>query len=333
MRKFLLILLPFLSINTALACDICGCFMGVVPYDNQSSIAFMHRYRVFNGYRNYQSHSRYFPAGAYKATHGGGHDTLLTKNYSSADYESFKVFELRTKYFIHPRIELNVFASVVNNKSKADSVKLSYTGLGDPHFFVGYHIIRPKPEADLRMRWIVGAGVKLPSGNYYAKDENDMRLPFLMQPGTGSVDYFFYTTYMIAYKMVGLSTTTNYKLNGKNFYKEQIGNSFTNFASLFFRYKKKNWMFMASINSYYERTSGLYIHNVLQTGTEMNELMCGLGMDVYYKNIGLSIGAQRTVHQHNQSGELRSVGRFLVSLSYNFNQRKYLFKGKKEDAQ
>lgn len=90
---------------------------------------------------------------------------------------------------------------------------------------------------------------------------------------------------------------------------------------------------MASINSYYERTSGLYIHNVLQTGTEMNELMCGLGMDVYYKNIGLSIGAQRTVHQHNQSGELRSVGRFLVSLSYNFNQRKYLFKGEEEDAQ
>jgi hypothetical protein len=323
LKKFFFIFFA-LSTGNFLACDLCGCFLGVVPYDNQSSIAFMHRYRVFNGYRNYQQQSHYFPAGAYKTTHGGTHDTVVTRNYSSADYESYKVFELRGKYFIHKRLELNVFASVVNNKSKTDTVVLSHTGLGDPHIFVGYHIIRPKMESDLKMRWIVGGGIKLPSGNYYAKDKNGERLPFLMQPGTGSVDYFFYTTYMIAYKKIGFSTTLNYKLNGTNYYKEQIDNSFTNFISVFGRIKASNFTLMPSLNCYYERSNGLYVKNVLQSGTEVNELMCGIGMDAFYKNVGLSFSAQKTVKQHVDNGELNSVGRLIISLTYNFNQRKYI---------
>lgn len=319
-----ILLAPFLY----KACDICGCFMGVVPFDNQSSISFMHRYRAFNGYRNYQSQSHYFPAGAYKTTHGGNHDTVITKNYSSADFESYKVFELRGKYFIHERIEFNTFVSIVNNKSKEDTVKISHTGLGDPSFFFGYHIIRPKMESDLKMRWIVGGGLKLPSGNYYAKDDNNKRLPFLMQPGTGSVDYFAYTTYLISYKVIGFNTTANYKFNGTNYYKEEIGNSFTNFSSVFFKFKKRSWMFVPSINSYYEYTKGLYIKDILQHGTGMNEWMCGVGMDTYYKNIGLSFSAQKTIHQHREAGELKSAGRLIVSLTYNFNQRRYLLKGK-----
>jgi len=333
LKNNFLTLALFLFTNSTFACDICGCFMGVVPFDNQSSIAFMHRYRVFNGYRNYQSHTRYFPPGAYKTTHGGDPDTLLTRNYSSADYESFKVFELRAKYFIHERIELNLFASVVNSKSKQDSIKTNHTGLSDPSFFAGYHIIRPKMDSDLKMRWILGAGIKLPSGNFYAKDINDKRLPFLTQPGTGSVDCFFYTTYMIAYKKFGFTSSLNYKINGTNFYKERISNSMTNFSSVFCKFKTKNWSFMPSVSTYYEFTKGLYVFDIAQEGTKMKELMLGPGIDVYYKNYGLSLGAQKTVHQHKESGELKSVGRIFISLSYNFNQRKYLLKGKKKEAQ
>lgn len=314
--------------QSALACDICGCFMGILPYDNQSSIAFMHRYRVFNGYRNYQHQSRYFPTGAFKTTHGGGHDTIITRNYSSEDYESYKVFELRGKYFIHQRIEFNVFASIVNNKSKADSIKLSYTGIGDPHFFIGYHIIRPKMDAELKSRWIVGLGLKAPMGNYHAEDHMKNRLPFLMQPGTGSVDCFSYTTFMTSYKRIGLSTTLNYKINGKNFYKEKIGNSVTNFANFFYKVSINNWLLTPSINTYYEHTKGLFVNGEHQEGTEMNEFMCGIGFDVFFKNIGLSLGAQRTVYQHAEEGQLNSAGRLFASLTYNFNQRKYLLKGK-----
>ena len=46
------------------ACDICGCFMGITPYDNQSGFSLMHRYRIFNGYQEYGQRPHVFPAGA-----------------------------------------------------------------------------------------------------------------------------------------------------------------------------------------------------------------------------------------------------------------------------
>jgi hypothetical protein len=329
MKQKLLVLACFICVQFSIACDVCGCFMGIVPYDNQSSIALMHRYRVFNGYRNYQHHSSYFPVGAYKTTHGGhSTDSIITRNYSSKDYESFKVYELRMKYFFHQRWEVNAFASIVNNKSKEDTVKINHTGFADPSFFIGYHILQPKADQKFKQRLVLGVGLKIPSGNYYVMDNNKKRLPFLMQPGTGSLDGFTYLNYMLGFKKLGISTTANMKYNGSNFYHERVGASFTNFSSFFYKFNTKNWSFIPSINSNYEHTNGLYVKEKLMDGTKMNELMLGLGLDVFYKNVGLNCGVQKTVKQHYHTNSLSSVGRLFVSLTYNFDQRKYLIRSK-----
>lgn len=322
-----LIWIGILFNTTLLACDVCGCYMGILPYDNQSSISFMHRYRVFNGYRNYQHHYRYFPDGAYKTAHGSHPaDTSLIKNYSSKDYESFKVYELRVKYFIHKRIELNGIIGINSNRSKEDSMTYRHTGLGDPSFFIGYHLIQPSLESQFKHRLIGGLGVKIPSGNYYAKTSEGIRLPYLMQPGTGSVDYFTYVNYVLGIKKLGLSTTCNFKYNGSNYYHERMGHSLTNFSSFFYKISFRSITFIPALMTYYEFTKGLYKHHELIKGTGMNEMMIGFGTDLYYKNLGLSISAQRTVLQQTDPSNLRSVGRLTVSLNYNFNQRKHLLK-------
>jgi len=329
MKQFFVGLILCIGLNT-FACDVCGCFMGIVPYDNQSSIGLMHRYRAFNGYRHYQSKSKMFVPGSFKTMHGDHEHDSIVRNYSSADYETFKVFELRVKYFIHRKVELNCFTGISNNKSKEDSIKINHTGLNDPSFFIGYHVLQPSIEKDWKHRLIIGAGIKLPSGNYYAKDEQGNRLPFLMQPGTGSVDYFSYFTYVLGYKNFGLSTNSAFKYNGKNYYSERLGNSFTANYSLFYKINTKNCAFIPNINSYYEYTSGLYVFNQQVRGTAMNELMLGLGFDMFYKNLGLNLGWQKTVKQATTHGNLQSAGRVFAALTYNFNQRKYLL-GKKEE--
>ena len=48
--RFLLADLLLLASPAARACGICGCFMGITPYDNQSSFALMHRYHILHGY-------------------------------------------------------------------------------------------------------------------------------------------------------------------------------------------------------------------------------------------------------------------------------------------
>lgn len=329
----ILFILTCLSLNT-FACDICGCFMGITPYDNQSQVSLYHRYRVFNGYRSHEQKGVFFPAGAYKVMHGGN-DSLLpvgyTKKYSTNDFESYKVFELRAKYFIHNRIELNAIIPLNSNKSKEDSIYKEHVGLGDPTFFVGYHLIKRVNYEKFQNRLIVGSGVKLPSGNYYAKDENNTRLPFLMQPGTGSVDGFFYLNYLFGYRKFGFSINSVYKVNGQNFYKERVANSTSNYLNLFFKFKVNDFIFIPAIQSYYENTKGLYINSQLQKGTAMNCLLTGPGLDLYYKNISFSTAFQFKAYEKLDGDNLNSKGRLVIGLTYNFNQRKYLLR-KREEA-
>lgn len=314
--------------NSVFACDMCGCFLGIVPYDNQSSISFLHRYRAFNGYRNYQHHSKMFASGAYKTMHGSEPHDSVARNYSSADYESYKVYELRAKFYFHKRWEINAIAGISNNKSKEDSVIVNHTGFNDPSFYVAYHLIQPSLEKNWKHRLILAGGVKIPSGNYYARNSEGARLPFLMQPGTGSVDYFAFVNYVVGIKNFGLSTTNNFKVNGTNYYKERVGNSYTNFTNFFYKIPIKKVVLIPSVNSYYEFTKGLYVNNQLTKATSMNELMLGIGTDCFYKNIGLNLAFQRTIYQQVQQGNLKSAGRLVIGLTYNFNQRKYLINKK-----
>jgi hypothetical protein len=307
--------------------------MGITPYDNQSAIGFVHRYRIFNGYRMYDQKSNFFPSGAYREMHGGApvSPVVQTKKYSSKDYESYKAYELRAKYFIHKRIELNAIIPVNTNKSKEDTVVLSHTGLGDPTFFAGYHLIKKVDYEKFLHRLIVGGGVKIPSGNYYAKDEDGERLPLLMQPGTGSVDVFSYANYVFGYKKFGFSLNCMYKINGRNYYKEQIGNSTSNYLNIFYKAKTGNFILIPSAQFYYEYCKGLYINRSIQQATGMNCLLAGPGFDLFYKNISLNMAMQFRAYEKVADNDLKNAGRIIVGLTYNFNQKKYLL-GRKEAA-
>lgn len=327
LRLFFLIVFVT-NLIPSFACDICGSFMGITPYDNQSQLAFYHRYRIFNGYRNYQQHGSFFPSGAYKMMHGGTNnptDSIL-KNYNSKDYESYKTYELRAKYFIHHRLEVNAVLSISNNKMKEDSIVYNHTGLNDPTFFIGYHVIKKVDTFNLQHRLIIGGGLKLPSGNYYAESTDGKRLPFLIQPGTGSTDVFLYSNYVFGYRNFGLSLNSLFKLNGTNYYQERIGNSSSNYLTLFYKFKKENWIIIPSFQTYYEYTKGLYIKKVLQAGTTMNCLLSGPGIELFYKNISFTSAIQFNVFEKKTTDNLSNKGRIIVGLTYNFNQKKYLIK-------
>ena len=295
--------------------------MGISPYDNKSSISFLHRYRVFNGYRDYQSQSQFFPASAYRVMHGSDPvDSTITKNYSSKDFESYKIFELRFKYFVLKRLELNVFVPFLSNKSKADDQYLSHTGLGDISFNAGFHVVAPKDKA-LRHKLIVGAGIKLPTGNYYAHDKHSERLPFEMQPGTGSIDGFMYVNYVLMTKKIGASVSINYKANGQNNYKEKLSNSHNDFVSLFYRLPISNVIFYPSIQANYEYTDGLKVKNELQKNTDVNSLLLGPGLDIYYKSFSVNLAWQFTTYENVNESSLKSAGRLSFGLNYSFGNK------------
>lgn len=315
----LIVLLLFFT-RLSLACDVCGNYMGMTPYNNKNSISFLHRYRVFNGYRYYQSKNEFFPANAYRVMHGGGseNDSLQTTHlHSSKDFESYKIFELRAKYFIAKRFEINTFIPVLNNKSKTNDVYINNTGLGDISVNGGYHLILPKDDKTTKHKLVAGAGIKLPTGNNNVKNAG-FRLPFEMQAGTGSTDGFIYLTYVVMHKNIGCSINANYKVNGKNKYQERMSNSTSNFATLFYKIKIKSVALYPSVQANYEYTNGLISNSKLDKTSGIACLMVGPGLDVYYKSFSLNTSWQFTTLENIAPNELESAGRISVGLNYNF---------------
>lgn len=315
----ILLFFPLFSFS----CDICGNYMGLTPYDNKNIVSFLHRYRVYNGYRNHQSHSQFFPTGAYKVNHNSLSDSLsLSKEYSSKDFESFKIFELRLKYFVANRMELTIFLPIMNNKSRNNEAEFNSTGIGDFSFFVGYHVIKPNLEKKTKHKLILNVGIKLPTGNYMVHDSNINRLPFEMQLGSGSIDGLFGVNYLWMKKNIGINANANLKLNGKNSFNEQLAGSTTNFISIFYKVPIKKLYLYPAVNFNYEYAKGLYTHKVLDKVTGINSLLIGPGFEMYYKQVSFNASCQLTVRENRFENQLKNTGRLTFGVNYNFESKR-----------
>lgn len=319
--------LILLCANTTSACDICGCFMGITPYDNQSSISTLYRYRSFNGYEG--MNNKLFPKSSDFLIPSDKDGTVPDHHHGDpTDYEIFRTIELRGRYFIHQRMELNAIIPYNSNSYNFHGKTTTLSGLGDVNVYAGYHLIRKLQDKGLRQRLITGAGLKLATGKHDMQNRAGDRFLLLNQPGTGSTDGFIYFNYLLGFKNAGLSWNASYKVNGKNEEGESIANSTTQFVNLFYTATLgKNFKAVPSIQTFYEYSKGEKLNNVLTGEHEMNNIMTGLGLDLFYKNIALNTGFQINAY-NGESHHLGSAGRVHFGVTYNFNQLYYLINKK-----
>jgi hypothetical protein len=298
----------------------------------------MHRYRVFSGYESQQhpflpARSPFFapnPLNQDGLPHAHAPGTGQHTHQNASDYEIFRVVELRAKYFIHQRIELNAFVPLIMNSSRFENSTTHISGLGDINLFVGYHLLRNIETLGMQQRLIVGGGVKLPTGKYDRSNPNTgNRYPMLQQPGTGSTDLFVYANYVTGYKNVGLSINASYKLNGNNSYREGIANSTATFSNLFYRIPAANGnlMIIPSAQFFYEYTKGETFEGTPTGEHRMDNALLGPGLDVFWKSFSLNLAFQLPVYEAPTNHPV-SAGRTIIGLNYNLKQKKYLL-GKK----
>lgn len=299
--------------------------MGITPYDNQSSIGLFYRMRSFNGYYYQNQTHNSFPGGSLRNAHGGETGTNESeKKYSAKDYEEYRALEIRATYFIHKRIELNIIIPYLQNRSDIDLIQEKTQGIGDLNFYSGYHILRPDNTHTWQFRLVGGAGLKFPSGLYNQKKQDGTRYSIFMQTGTGSTDGFIYLNYVMGYRKLGINLNTTYKMNGENRYNEAIGNGLTAYLNLFYKFRiANNVLVIPSVQSYFEKTKGLYVNGYPQHGTSMEMVMSGPGIDFFYKNMALHATFQLPVYEKKETGRLGSAGKIMVGLAYNFQQKKY----------
>lgn len=330
MKNTLLLALALLLAQTSQACDICGCFMGITPYDNQSSFSLMHRYRVFNGYQEFDQHPRFFPASARpllaQPLNGADADYSHSHKGDPTDFEAFRVIEMRGKYFLAKRLELNAFVPYVMNTSQINGRQLNLSGLGDMTVFAGYHLLRNIETAGVQSRLIAGGGVKLPTGSFRRANDAGRRYPTLTQPGTGTTDSFVYANYIASYRNVGLSLNTSYRRGATNRFNEGLAPGIAAFANLFYRVPLgENWQLYPSAQLFYEKTKGEMFEEKLTGEHAMNNALLGPGLDLYYKNLSLNASVQLPVYTA-ATNHPASAGRLVLALGYNLKQTKYLLR-------
>ncbi|WP_231459430.1 MULTISPECIES: transporter [unclassified Pedobacter] len=314
-RKLLVITFILLSSNV-FACDICGCFMGITPYFNRNSISLLYRYRSFNGY-NGQSHSL-FPNGGNFFIPSNSQPHPITGHAGNAeDYELYRSLEIRGKYFINSKIEINVILPYVSNSERYNSNTSTVGGVGDVNLYAGYHIVQ-KLDDNFRQQLVAGAGIKLPTGKNDFKNTAGIRYSSLQQAGTGSTDGFVYLNYMVGLGKFGASLNTSYKANGTNKRDEGIANSTTSFLNIFYTQRiGKDVQLMPSAQFFYEYSGGEK-YNGGKTGEHvMNNLMGGVGADIFYKNIALNAGIQKNIWEAETDHPM-SAGKIYIGLTYNF---------------
>jgi hypothetical protein len=330
-RVVLLFALCFTVTSKIFACDLCGCFIGVLPYDNQSAFGISHRYRIFSGYPNYYSGS-IFPQGAYRLSNPPSvlHGINSNNPKSKDDFESYKVIELRGKWFVHPRLELNFILPFSENREHSDGISQRVDGIGDLSIFAGFHLIRKTAESEFHHRLVAGFGIKIPTGNNSSVDSGGERLSVLIQTGTGSTDGLAYLSYTGGGHNFRWGATVSGKINGTNKYHEQLSPSSSNTGFFGYLLSISEWKILSEVSIFHEFTKGLWISNTLVNGTAMTCVMVGPGLTVYHKNISLDIGFQMPVYQLEESYNLLDKGKISIGLTWAFNQKNYLFNSSKK---
>ena len=314
-KKILTLFLVFLCSNV-FACDICGCYMGITPYYNRNSISLLYRYRSFTGYEG-QSHSL-FPNGGKFFIPARNQSAPITGHAGNPeDYELYRSLEVRGKYFINPRLELNAILPYVSNSERYNGYTSTIGGVGDINVYAGYHIFQ-KLEDNFKQQLIGGIGIKVPTGKNDLKNDAGIRYGSLTQAGTGSTDGWIYLNYMVGLGKFGASLNTAYKVNGKNNREEGIANSTTSFLNIFYKQAiGKDIQVMPSAQFFYEYSGGEKYKGVKTGEHVMNNLMGGIGADIFYKNIALNLGIQKNIWEAETDHPM-SAGKAYIGMSYNF---------------
>lgn len=313
----------FAPVKKASACDICGCFMGITPYDNQSSFAVQYRYRSFNGY--YNQPQSFFPSGSQFLLAKNNHNGLITDhNGNPNDYEVFRAMEFRTRLFFSRRIEINAILPYNSNSEYYNGNLNTVASIGDVNVYAGYHLINNVNQQTFKQRLIVGAGIKLATGKNDFTNFEGERYDVLTQTGTGSTDGFGYFNYLLGYKKAGLSLSGTYKVNGENKYNEGIANSTTGYLNLFYNVTlSKDIKMIPSAQLAYEYSGGEKFMGVKTGEHVMNNLMSGIGVDLFIKNISLNLAVQ-TKAWSAQDDHPQPSGRVVLGITYSFKQLYYL---------
>ena len=172
------------------ACDHCGIYVNMQPYDFSHHIGFSYGRSIFSGV---------IPNFNRSLGLRHGDEATIEEYQGTTVRDDFQSMELRARYSFNQRFFVWGRLPIVDNARYVnDKLESKTQGFGDPMLLGGYNVInsRSSDTSGFRHRLEVGAGIKFPMGSTQAQ-YNDEYVDHDMQLGTGSYDAVFSLNYMV----------------------------------------------------------------------------------------------------------------------------------------
>jgi hypothetical protein len=299
------LVLLFVSLS-AFACDICGSggggsYMGLWPSFKKRFIGL--RFQQ-NGLRDHLG--------------PGGTATYLTTK------ETYRVAEVWGAVNLGQRFRVAAFVPYNFIERKNQEGTTSRSGIGDVSLVGYYRLLNHQQAAGARLLeqnlWI-GAGVKLPSGQYNEEEKNiEQAGQNTFQLGTGSTDFSVHLMYDIKLGKAGLNVNSSYKINNYNSYDYRYGNKFT-LNSLFYYQAVKTSKAVVSPNAGLLYETSAKDHNTRELevfATGGHSLMGTIGAEMAFNRIGIGANYQHPLSQRLGEEKVRARDRCMIYVSYSF---------------
>lgn len=300
MKKIILLFAILYSFN-AKACDVCGCgngssFFGILPQSHFK----------FGGIR-YQSKTF--------ESHFSSKVLKTEENFQSIE-PWLRLYPIKKTQLIL----MGAWQSNVQTILKSgDEKKLS--GLGDVSALAHYNVINTFFDTTahtLDHVWLLGGGIKLPTGKYTYSLNADQVSNANFQLGTGSFDYLLNSIYTIRKNNIGLNLDLSYKINGTNKNNYKFANKSRAIVNGFAQIMIGDFTLLPNVG-----VLGEYAKNDKQNGID-NQFSGGymttamLGSEMYYKRITAGFSLQKPIKQNLSNSELKLKNSFMCHVTLLF---------------
>jgi hypothetical protein len=290
-----------LSVNTALACDVCGCsvggsYFGILPQFQQNFVGLRYQHRSFTS----------------------EHLTLFPNEAPLKTQETFHTTELWGRYVPHPKVHLFAFVPYNYFTKEEENIHSVVSGLGDVSLMAHYIVFNTGDSVKTKWKQAlqIGTGIKLPTGkSNHIQEHSGLLIPSI-QAGTGAFDIPFSIIYTIRNGKWGANAEANYRLNLHNKRDYKFGDRMTTSVRTFYWYGKKNFTILPHLSVGYEHGFRDTDKGAEAEYTGSQSILGGAGIDFYYKRFILNANTQIPLYQHIAQGQITGKSRFNIGIAY-----------------
>lgn len=276
-KKLLLFLFVSCVIQSAFSCDVCGSASGAQTLGMLPAFQ-----KHFVGIK--------YGHGTFKSSH----PVINAGDLPSSSTEKYHVSEIRARVVVKKRWQFYAFVPISFLQKQDEGITTRNSGLGDISLLSNYVLVNQSDSVKkYKHTFLLGGGVKLPTGkNNLIDNKYGIWIPN-MQLGTGSIDFILNANHILTYRNSGLVSEVFAKFNTSNADKYRFGNRYFGSVKYFYSIEASESMLIlpsAGISmDFLDKDKRFGFENTLSGGYAFG---ANLGFDIFWKQwqFGAMIG-------------------------------------------